>query len=80
MNKLNDLHRVLLATAGGRHDGSLMPPTDTLNAPADRVERAITGLLKAGYVEEGTVQNAVRTWREDGGHGSAFASPMSCGG
>lgn len=66
MKKLNDLHRVLLATAGRRDDGSLLPLPDTLNAPSDRVRRAIAGLLKAGYAEENTVQDAARTWREYG--------------
>lgn len=66
MKKLNDLHRVLLATAGGRDDGSLLPLPNTLNASADRVRSAIAGLLKAGYAEESTVQEAARTWREHG--------------
>jgi len=66
MKKLKDTQLILLSTAAGRENGSIMPLPETLNAPADHVRKATAALLKAGYAEEGEVTEAVNAWRQEG--------------
>ena len=66
MKPLNDTQRIILATANGRDDGSIMPLPVTRIGPADRARKAIAGLLTAAYVEEGEVHEVAHTWRQDG--------------
>ena len=64
--KLNDTQLLLLSTASQRDNGSLIPTPDTLTAPADRVRKTIAALIKAGFAEEGEVQDAALAWRIEG--------------
>lgn len=65
MPKLNDIQTILLSTAARREDGSLHSLPDTLTA-GDRVAKAITALMKAGFAEERETTDAVVTYRQDG--------------
>ena len=63
--KLTDLQRVLLCTAAGRDDRSLLPLVDSIADQGERVVKAIPQLLKRGLVEEVDTGVAV-AWRQDG--------------
>lgn len=73
-HRLTDLQRTLLATAARRDDGSLLPPSDTLDHPREVLAKAITALLRrklAGEVELEEQAMKPRTlddrcWREKG--------------
>lgn len=64
--KLNDTHLILLTAASRRENGSLLPLPESLVDAADRVQKAITGLLKNGLVEQGEVATAADAWRQEG--------------
>lgn len=66
MKKLSDTQLILLSTAAARDNGSIMPFSDSLTAPADRIRKAIAALLDAACAEEGEVQDAANAWRQDG--------------
>lgn len=63
MTKLTDMQLVLLSTAAGRPDGSLLPPAESLGARADRIRRAVEALIKKGLAGEIAVSDAARSWR-----------------
>ena len=65
MKKLNDTHLVLLSTAAQRDDGSLVPPPETLSAPAARIGTAIRALIKAGYAAESIVTDPAKAFRSE---------------
>lgn len=62
--RLNDLQRVLLASAAGREDGSLIPLPETCRDNTGRVTRAIASLLRRGLIEERAVTARDLAWRE----------------
>ena len=45
-NKLNDLQLILLSTASNRDDGSLLPAPDSIAADEERVNSAVTSLVR----------------------------------
>jgi hypothetical protein len=55
-----------LATAVQRDDGSLLPPPDSLGDQGARIRKAIPPLVKRALVEEVSVPDTSRVWREDG--------------
>lgn len=66
MTKLNDTQLMLLSTAAQRDNGSVIPLPTNLTAPADKVRKAISAMIKSGVAEEGEVQDAALAWRSDG--------------
>jgi hypothetical protein len=64
--KLNDIQLVLLSTASQREDGNLLPIPESLGGSESRVNKAIEGLIKQGFVREGDVVRQVPSWRDDG--------------
>lgn len=67
MTKLTDMQLVLLTTAAGRPDGSLLPPADNPGARADRIRRSVEALVDKALAAEMTVTDKDRSWREDQG-------------
>lgn len=63
--KLNDLQLILLATAVQREGGSILPPPDSVGDQAERIGKAIPGLLRRGLISEVPVTDQNRAWRED---------------
>ena len=66
MTKLTDMQLVLLTTAPGRSDGSLLPPAESLGTRADRIRRSVRGLTTKDFAAEIPVVDKSRTWRVDG--------------
>jgi len=67
MTKLNDIQTILLSGAVQRQDGSLLPlPVLLIDTGADRIGKAVAGLIKGGYASEKAVTAADQTWRVDG--------------
>lgn len=67
MTKLTDMQLVLLTTAAGRPDGSLLPPAVSLGSRADRIRRSVEALVKKVLAAEMPVQDKSRSWREEEG-------------
>jgi hypothetical protein len=67
MTKLTDMQLVLLTTAAGRPDGSLLPPADSLGTRGDRIRRSVAALVNKALAAETPVKDKRRSWREDGG-------------
>lgn len=61
---LSDTHRVLLAAAGQRPDGTVLPVPDGLKARGAALQRALGKLLALGFVEEFGVAAEAPLWRE----------------
>lgn len=66
MTKLSDIQLVLLSTASAREDGSLLPPPESLGAPATRIRRAITQLMTRVFAAEFEISDRARVWRTEG--------------
>lgn len=64
--KLNDLQLILLSTAAQRDDGSLLPPPNSIDAQASRINRVIPPLLRHTLVQEVAVTGRAKLWREEG--------------
>ena len=64
MTKLNDTQLILLSTAAQRDGGSIYPTPDTL--AADRVAKALAGLVKRGLAEERETSDPANVHRSDG--------------
>jgi hypothetical protein len=64
--KLSDMQLVLLTTACQRADGSLLPPPESLGDQAARIRKAVTALIKRGFVAEQEGMDVTRAWRENG--------------
>lgn len=67
MTKLTDMQLVLLTTAAGRPDGSLLPPADSLGTRGDRIRRSVQALINKTLATETPVKDKRRSWREDDG-------------
>jgi hypothetical protein len=63
--KLNDLQLILLSTASQRESGCLLPYPDQLTAPADRIHKDVTALLRRGLVEETATREVAQAWRNE---------------
>jgi hypothetical protein len=74
MTKLSDLQIVLLATAAGRADGSLLPPACTVAGKTGRIRQTITALVKRGLAADMIVTAEEMAYRSDssGHHGAAI--------
>jgi hypothetical protein len=74
MIKLSDLQIVLLTTAAGRADGSLLPPACTVAAKTGRIRQTITALVKRGLAADMIVMGEEMAYRSDssGHHGAAI--------
>lgn len=48
MTKLSDLQLILLSTAAGRDDSSLLPPPDSIGNRSSTVDKAIKSLIRRG--------------------------------
>lgn len=66
MTKLTDMQLILLTTACQREDGSLLPTPDSLEGKADRLQKAVTALIKNGLAAEKEGVTAAQSWRGDG--------------
>jgi hypothetical protein len=64
--RLNDLQLALLAAAAGRENGSLIPLPESCRDDSTRIGKAITSLLKRGFVEEIPVTDRTLAWRDAG--------------
>jgi hypothetical protein len=62
---LNDLQLVLLATAIQRDDGSILPPPENLSDRPERLQKAITALLRRQLILEVPVTDRSTAWREE---------------
>ena len=62
-NRLNDLQLVLLAGAAGRDNGSLIPLPENCAQDTTRIGKAVTSLLRRGYVDEAPVTGTPRCGR-----------------
>ena len=63
--KLTDLQLILLTTASGRADGSLLPIPDSLKADDPRLDKGLRGLLTKKLVVEVDAAKPALTWREE---------------
>jgi predicted transcriptional regulator len=63
--KLNDLQLILLSTASRRHDGSVLPPADSIAKEEKRIRAVIQQLLKRGLIEEVPTKDRRLGWREE---------------
>lgn len=66
MPKLNDTQLILLSAAARRPSGSLMPLPETIANGGDRATKAITALVKQGFVEERETSDVISVHRDDG--------------
>lgn len=62
--KLDDLHLVLLSTAAGRKDGSLIPPAKSIKSDRAELEKAVSDLLSHGLIVETPGAGLGHTWRQ----------------
>jgi hypothetical protein len=67
MTKLTDMQLVLLTTAAGRPDGSLLPPADSLGTRGDRIRRSVQAPINKELATETRGKDKRRSWREDDG-------------
>jgi len=65
MTKLTDIQSILLTLGAQRPDGSLLPPSDTLQNKLSPVRKAIGQLIKRGLAAEVEVTETALTWREE---------------
>ncbi|KQR83709.1 DUF3489 domain-containing protein [Sphingomonas sp. Leaf343] len=66
MTKLSDLQTILLSRASQRQDRSLLPVPEGVRGDADRIDKAISALMKFGNAEEAPDAKPGQTWRSDG--------------
>ena len=66
MTKLNDLQSILLASAAQRDSGNLFPVPDSVAGAGVRLTKAVSGLIKAGFVEERATSDSAAICRTDG--------------
>ncbi|WP_136163491.1 DUF3489 domain-containing protein [Sphingomonas flavalba] len=65
MTKLTDTQLILLSTAAGRSDSSLLPPPDTVGAQGASLRKAVATLVKRGLATEITVMEPAQEWRRE---------------
>lgn len=65
MTKLTDLQLVLLTTAAGRANASLLPYPASIAEAANKLAAAIPPLLAKGLAEERPVKAQKTAWRTD---------------
>lgn len=66
MTKLTDIQAILLSTAAGREEGSLLPMPGSLAGKDEQVRKAIEQLIKRGLAAEAEVTDRSITSREEG--------------
>jgi len=64
--KLSDLHYVLLAIAGERANGSILPPSTSVDVTRVGLTRAINTLIKRGLAQEAEAADESSIWRTVG--------------
>ena len=64
--RLTDIQLVLLSTAAARHNGSLLPPPDTLGDGPARIRKAVEQLIRRGLAAEAQLAPGGDVWRTDG--------------
>jgi hypothetical protein len=79
MPKLNDLQSILLACASQRESGSLHPVPDSVADAGVRLTKAMSALMKAGFVEERETSDSNAICRADGDLSfGAFITAAGC--
>jgi len=66
MPRLSDTQRILLAHAAQHGSGSLYPLPASVDGDAERAAKAVTALLKRGFVAEAETSDATAVHRVDG--------------
>jgi len=66
MTELSDLHYVLLAIAAKRANGSILPPSKSIEVTRAGLTRAINTLIKRGLAQEADAQDESSFLRIDG--------------
>ena len=64
--RLTDIQLVLLSTAAARHNGSPLPPPDTLGDGPARIRKAVEQLIRRGLAAEAQLAPGGDVWRTDG--------------
>ncbi|AEG49192.1 hypothetical protein Sphch_1504 [Sphingobium chlorophenolicum L-1] len=64
--RLTDIQLVLLATAAQRENGSLLPPSETVEEAPARIRKAMEVLIRRGLAEEVDLPSGAEAWRTEG--------------
>ncbi|MDQ3559345.1 MAG: hypothetical protein M3453_09215, partial [Pseudomonadota bacterium] len=63
--RLSDAALVLLSHAADRENGMVLPPAASVKARGGALEKALSKLLRQGFVDEVGVANAEQAWRAE---------------
>src|SRR5690242_18149116 len=65
MTKLNDTQLTILAAAGSRENGLILPLPKSLKLTAAKIATTIQAMLKAGLISERAAVDGEAIWRTD---------------